>query len=249
MTTNDIKEIALQEYEGEPCARDLDLGEKLGFDRPRNVRALIQRNMAEIESFGTCRTMQHVVRGNAVTEYWLNEEQALLVATLSNAPHAPAVRAMLIRTFVAWRRGHLPAIDQNKLARQMAAIMDDKLERTIAKLLPMAVAAEIAKGMFIRRSGKSAGQIWKQQKFPPLKSAAKWFSNRMVAMGCEVESGMKGETGTTTYRLFDPDKAQHWLDNGGYALVREYLDRRQGQKVLPLHQPRRLTLIIPRAEA
>ncbi|MFJ5486575.1 hypothetical protein ACIKTA_02500 [Hansschlegelia beijingensis] len=50
-------------------------------------------------------------------EFWLNEEQARLVATIFNAPHAAAVRAMLIRTFVARRGGHLPSVDQNKLAR------------------------------------------------------------------------------------------------------------------------------------
>jgi hypothetical protein len=35
-------------------------------------------------------TVAHVVRGNAVTEYWLNEEQGLLVATLSDADRTAA---------------------------------------------------------------------------------------------------------------------------------------------------------------
>jgi len=45
-------------------------------------------------------------RVGTVSEYWLNEEQALLVSVLSDAPNAPAVRAMLIKVFVAWRRGN-----------------------------------------------------------------------------------------------------------------------------------------------
>lgn len=45
--------------------------------------------------------MRHVVRGNEVAEFWLTEEQSLLVATLSDAERAPEVRSMLIRVFVA----------------------------------------------------------------------------------------------------------------------------------------------------
>jgi hypothetical protein len=97
------------------CARhggahiDVDIAERLGFERPRVIRELIARNLKEIESFGRapCRTAHIEVpmpnggsRREDVTEYWLTEEQALLVSVLSKAPNAPAVRAMLIRVFV-----------------------------------------------------------------------------------------------------------------------------------------------------
>ncbi len=100
--------------EGEPRVRDIDLGERLGFERPRVIRELIERNKAEVESFGLApRRTAPITSGKGrvteVQEYWLNEEQALLVATISNAPKAPQVRAMLIRVFVAWRRGELPS--------------------------------------------------------------------------------------------------------------------------------------------
>lgn len=42
-----------------------------------------------------------------VEEFFLNEEQALLISVVSKAPNAPAVRATLIKVFVAWRRGRL----------------------------------------------------------------------------------------------------------------------------------------------
>lgn len=106
-TENDLPDVELTEIDGEPRARDLDIAERLGFDRPRDIRKLIERNLAEIESFGTCAIVARVVRGNPVSEYWLTEEQALLVSSRSDAENAAAVRRMLIKVFVAWRRGQL----------------------------------------------------------------------------------------------------------------------------------------------
>jgi hypothetical protein len=68
------------EVEGEPRARDVDIAERLGFERPRDVRKLIERNAAEIEAFGPMRhrgAMVDIGSGaqREVTEYWLNEEK------------------------------------------------------------------------------------------------------------------------------------------------------------------------------
>ena len=95
-----------------PRVLDLDVGKRLGLDRPRKIRDLIARNIAEIEAFGVCPTVGQTPGeqgGRPATAYYLNEEQALLVATLSDAPRAPDVRRDLIRTFVAVRRGEIAA--------------------------------------------------------------------------------------------------------------------------------------------
>lgn len=107
---NALPDIILSDIDGEPRARDLDVAERLGFDRPRDIRKLIERNLVEIESFGVCATVARTPDdrgGRPATEYWLTEEQALLVASRSEAENAPQVRRMLIKVFVAWRRGHL----------------------------------------------------------------------------------------------------------------------------------------------
>lgn len=104
-----VTEVALQNMDGEPCVRDLDIAERLGFRRPRVIRELIERNRTEIESHGSLAVRHGKSRGQEFTEYHLNEEQALLVSVLSNAPNAAAVRAMLIKVFVAYRRGELGA--------------------------------------------------------------------------------------------------------------------------------------------
>lgn len=127
-----IPEISILDQDGIPRVRDLDLAERLGFERPRAIRQLIERNRGELEAFGPLATQRGKSRGQDFIEFQLSEEQALLVATLSNAEYAPAVRAMLIRVFVAYRRGHLvsatPAFDAREARLQF------RLGLTIAKL-------------------------------------------------------------------------------------------------------------------
>lgn len=108
----DISDIDLKAFDDGPRALDLDIAKRLGFTRPRKVRELIERNMGELLRFGTCPAVGRVIKGargsTKVNEYWLNEEQALLVAALSETAKAAEVRHMLIKVFVAWRRGDLP---------------------------------------------------------------------------------------------------------------------------------------------
>lgn len=53
-----IAEVGLTMLDGEPRVRDIELAERLGFDRPRVIRELIDRNIKEIEALGSspCRT-------------------------------------------------------------------------------------------------------------------------------------------------------------------------------------------------
>lgn len=150
-------EVALREVDGEPRVRDLDLAEKLGFDRPRKIRELIERNMAEVEKFGSSAPRRGAYRGKAFTEYFLNEEQALLVSVLSNAPNAAAVRAMLIRVFVAYRRGELetkaPKANPALIGRE--ARLQFRMGLSVAKMLGLTgnQAALSANGLALRTTG------------------------------------------------------------------------------------------------
>ncbi|MEG7700683.1 hypothetical protein U2075_14870, partial [Listeria monocytogenes] len=67
--------------------------------------------------------------------------------------------------------------------------------------------------IFIRH-GQTSGQIWKTHGFPPIR-IARWFSDRLAKMGCQMEGGARAEFGMKTAKLFDPDKADVWLRNGG----------------------------------
>lgn len=247
-------ELPLALRDGEPRARDIDIGERLGFERPRDIRKLIKHNMVELERFGVCATASQTLPqgGRPTTEFWLNEEQALLVATLSNAPNAPEVRAVLIRTFVAWRRGHLPTelpADMLEMLRRtdgIARMLIGKvagMEKALpvmateiaTQLLPSMVNAAIASQSFMIRRGRTAGQIWKDNGFPKLKVTC-WFSNRLREMGCAIEGNPCAEMGLSKARLFDPDKADTWLRNGGRMIVQAYIEERRGQQKLRLVQ-------------
>jgi hypothetical protein len=120
----------LREFDGEARVQDLRLGEVLGFDRPRDVRKIIQRNEAELVRYGlVCAAMAQTLsrrgraEGRPTKEYHLNEAQALLICMFSETHRAADAREQIIRVFLAWRHGHLVE------DRQWAA-----MERRIAQL-------------------------------------------------------------------------------------------------------------------
>jgi hypothetical protein len=91
---------------------DTVVAERLGYDRPRKVRELIERNTAELLTFGNLphRGANSGQRGRPAEEYLLNEGQALVVCALSRTPKAAEVRKQIIDVFMAWRAGELPTI-------------------------------------------------------------------------------------------------------------------------------------------
>lgn len=102
-------EIALHEIDGEPRTLDVDLGAKLGFADPRKIRQLIERNAENLSSFSVLHAVSETSSkgGRPARVHYLTEEQALYIAAVSDAPRAHDVRVMLIKVFVAWRRGQL----------------------------------------------------------------------------------------------------------------------------------------------
>ncbi len=115
-----------------------------------------------------------------------------------------------------------------------------EMERTVA-LVPaliesvnalVALVQPNVPGLVVRR-GKTAGQILVQAGFTNMpKTLAKWFGNRLEKAGCRVEG--KSESGLTHARLFDPDRAEVYLDNGGRVAVEKKIAERRGQGRLRL---------------
>jgi hypothetical protein len=93
----------------EPRVLDTLVAERLGFERPRAMRQLIDRNKVEFETYGSLATRRGKSRGQEFTEYFLNEPQALLACALSRTPKAAQVRKALIEVFMAYRSGRLTA--------------------------------------------------------------------------------------------------------------------------------------------
>jgi len=143
--------------DGEPRARDIDLGEKLGLERPRDLRKLVERNRAEVERFGPVEQRATVARyeirpgvwaEQTADEFWLNEGQALLVATLSRAPRSADVREMLIRVFMEARRGTLApaAVDAQAIATTAATAALAAVMAALPTMIRGALAEHTADG-------------------------------------------------------------------------------------------------------
>lgn len=88
-------------------------------------------------------------------------------------------------------------------------------------------------GAGIYVTGRTAGEIWRAAGFPPIRVTC-WFSNRLIEMGCQIEGNRRIPVGLGRAKLFDPDKAENWLRNGGRKLVEDYIARRSGQTALRL---------------
>jgi hypothetical protein len=113
----------------EPRILDLRVAEALDFDRPRNIRKLIERNTEELERHGTL--LHHGAKstgGRPSAEYWLNRNQAICICMKSDAPRAAEVRVEIIAVFAAWLDGRLlPSTSVPITAETIGSIFEMKL--------------------------------------------------------------------------------------------------------------------------
>lgn len=99
------------------ASRDLDLTERLGFDRPHEARRLIERNRDELEMHGgifVTVTKNTGKRGRPGKAYYLNEGQALVICALSRTANAALIRKALIDVFTAYRRGEVVEVKAHR---------------------------------------------------------------------------------------------------------------------------------------
>ena len=99
----------------EPRVLDVRLGEALGMVRPGIIRASIEANRREIEGLGTlhaARATSAMPNGGSkvITQYYLNEAQALLLCMFARTSRAVEVRRQVIEVFMAWRHGDLEPV-------------------------------------------------------------------------------------------------------------------------------------------
>lgn len=90
----------LYKADNEPTIRDIDWAERLGFERPRDIRELIKR-MAKAGRLGevACRTVRHP-GSKAATEFYLTKAQALKVAAKSETTYADELLDQMIQVFL-----------------------------------------------------------------------------------------------------------------------------------------------------
>lgn len=86
--------------------KDLALAVALGFERPRKMRDILKRYLGELRQYGEVCPMAGQTSeagGRPSIQFWLNEQQALLLCMFSRTERAAEVRRQLIDVFTAWR--------------------------------------------------------------------------------------------------------------------------------------------------
>lgn len=115
----------------EPRIRDLELGARLGYARPVEIRKVVRR-LSALPAFGALRVIATVATtsgGRPGHEFWLTEAQALKVIARSETDLADKILDEVIAVYLAWRRGHLvPATDANTAAIGDSPTMRDRLQ-------------------------------------------------------------------------------------------------------------------------
>lgn len=99
-----------------PRASAVEIATRAGVAKPRNVKATVEKNRAELEAHGPIDMRLRYGRiskpnggheNRTVVEPWLNEAQAITLVALLRTPTAAELRVSLVRTFIAVRRGLL----------------------------------------------------------------------------------------------------------------------------------------------
>ncbi len=211
-----------------PRVQDVVIGERLGLARPTNVRQTIEANMAELEAFGPLHAVNAMVgigsgATRTVTEYHLNEEQALLVCALSRTAKAAEVRRDLILTYTAYRRGQLGgSIDPRQMGGIMKSVIRHQIKEAITELAPQIIAAQLAADPRIAAvDAVPALQIAIEAKVPKAgrRPIVRAISNSL-ARHCEAKGHVirRDVRGTKLYPLA---AAHEWRLSGGDHLIRK----------------------------
>jgi hypothetical protein len=101
--------LSTQFDDGEPRIRDIELAERLGYARSRDIRALIKGMIADgkLKDVAHCGAAPRERPGERAIEYWLTRKQALKVIAKSETAIADSILDEVIDVFDKWQRGEL----------------------------------------------------------------------------------------------------------------------------------------------
>jgi hypothetical protein len=141
--------------EEEPRVRDIDLAERLGYERPRVIRELIERliESGKLNDSDVRRTVRRTLVGVAerdVEELWLTEAQALKVVAKSETAKADAMLDEMILVYRLARRGLLPQqapLDVAALVEQAMTKVRDSLRADMVAVIGNLKPSQRAKAL------------------------------------------------------------------------------------------------------
>ncbi len=125
-----------------PRIRDVDLGRQLGLARPSDIRATIKAHIEILNGLGVLGRRPQTpgkLGGRPTIEYWLNKEQALIVASKSETDVGKQTLVMLVKVFsefeklIAERMERLPPFLRERPA-PWTKTWQDELMHELCKL-------------------------------------------------------------------------------------------------------------------
>lgn len=119
-------ELTIRTIDNEPRIIDLDLAERLGYERPTKIRELIKRHIESLCAFGPLPTVGRVINGGEATEFYLNKQQAIFITTQAGTSEAVNATIYIIQKFDAYERGLITS-PNSSMALEFAKLVMDHL--------------------------------------------------------------------------------------------------------------------------
>lgn len=247
------QDVGLHLRGGEPRVRDEDIARSLGFADPLQIRKLIKRHEKSLSDFRVLYTVEETSGpngGRPSTAFYLNEEQALYIAIVSEAPRAHEVRSMLIRVFVAWRRGQTGGslgeqerkthggITKSVVRAAIEEMIPEILREALSVILPAMVEQRVATSQVTVGEGWTAGDVIDEAGIKDrrgLRGLANSVSPQLQRFHAQREVAVRlGRLGRNRAFIFDPVVCREWLHCGGKEMILRFVQQRRGQGALKL---------------
>ncbi|MGZ2382851.1 hypothetical protein [Rhizobium brockwellii] len=105
--------LTLHMVNDELRVRDLELATAIGYGRSAKLRDLIRRNADELRRYGVLATVEKASDtegGRSTEEFFLNEGQAVRVATLADMFDTASACEMVVKAYAEQRRSQRSAL-------------------------------------------------------------------------------------------------------------------------------------------
>jgi hypothetical protein len=116
--------------DGQPLVYDIDLATWLGYERPRDVRKLVERYSSALGQVCEIWRKPGPEGGRPGKDYYLNEFQALLICGRSDTPKGAEILKAMVHVFMMARSGQLAPVSPNlqRLQAVNAALDEHRVE-------------------------------------------------------------------------------------------------------------------------
>jgi phage antirepressor YoqD-like protein len=145
-----MPDLSLTPINGEPRIQDVLLGKRLGFDRPRDIRKLIERHAEKLKKINHCATVARRPEsgGREVTEYYLDRKQSIFICMKSETDNAVDVQMEIIEVYDAYLDGQTKALQMPNFSNPAEAARAWALEYEAKQAAQQALAEAAPKVAF-----------------------------------------------------------------------------------------------------